>query len=490
MKTNLLSHQRSVVRYGAYLAFAIFLYFYLHLFQNALIDDAFITLHYAKTLTTSGTWGLFPGVISNSATSPLNVLLLSLISFITGPTVEAPLWLYLLAMLCITFLLLNLSSRVTTSEVYGWLGAVALVFNPLLISTIGLESIIFTALFVLTIYCYQLQNWTMAGVALGLLTLSRPDGILFFILFLLFAPDIKTRLRLVVFYLLSTIPWYLYSWIYLGSLVPDTFFIKTEQGRWWESDFFNGITNAYYYVYPLEIGFSFVFLPLVTLLVRKNIRRVMLLVLIGLAGLFHFIGYSLLGVPPFHWYYVPQVITIILLGSLGLGVQYRESCGSWERKMWGAATAVCFLIPVVGMFSILARSNFFTREMPIHSNWATYEQYKEIGLWLKEKYRTDTIRLEGGEIATLIYHCDCRLLDQFSDRRWLKDYITKNSAQAGIKSALIRINFAFYAEPEPASDTYVLRAFFREPTIDAKVIREWQTSTKWLPHGFLILSPQ
>jgi len=63
------------------LAAAVFTY--LMVLRTALIDDAFITLRYAKTLLKSGTWGFYPGHISNTATSPLNVLLLALFSVVT-----------------------------------------------------------------------------------------------------------------------------------------------------------------------------------------------------------------------------------------------------------------------------------------------------------------------------------------------------------------------------------------------------------------------
>ncbi|MDP9356265.1 MAG: hypothetical protein M3R02_13470, partial [Chloroflexota bacterium] len=46
------------------------------LVRGALIDDAYITLSYARNLATDLHWGLIPTERANSATSPLNVLLL------------------------------------------------------------------------------------------------------------------------------------------------------------------------------------------------------------------------------------------------------------------------------------------------------------------------------------------------------------------------------------------------------------------------------
>src|SRR5262249_34337045 len=84
---------------------AVVLFFYLSLFRDALIDDAFITLRYVKTLVTDGTWGFFPGYVSNTATSPLNVLLLSGVSMVTRSPVDAVIWLTLIELLVLALLL-------------------------------------------------------------------------------------------------------------------------------------------------------------------------------------------------------------------------------------------------------------------------------------------------------------------------------------------------------------------------------------------------
>ena len=202
----------------------------------------------------------------------------------------------------------------------------------------------------------------------------------------------------------------------------------------------------------------------------------------------HFLAYSLLRVPPFHWYYAPQVMTIILLGSLALGAISQQSRVGWSKRVWQVVPAICFLIPSIGMSSLLAQENFVVREMPIHSNWGTHAQYREAGLWLRENYKDEIILLEGGEIGTLAYYCDCRLLDPFSDRRWLRDYITAYSSQSSLTAALLKINFAFYREPEFEGDPYLLRADTRKPNPDEVIIKEWQTSTQWIPRAFLRLS--
>ncbi|WP_254897332.1 hypothetical protein [Amycolatopsis sp. Hca4] len=64
--------------FGAVLAAALFL-----VVRGSLTDDGYITLAYAKNLAVHGEWGIIPGSPANSATSPLNVLLLAALTLVT-----------------------------------------------------------------------------------------------------------------------------------------------------------------------------------------------------------------------------------------------------------------------------------------------------------------------------------------------------------------------------------------------------------------------
>ena len=467
------------------LLLGIFLYFYLSFFENAFIDDTFITLRYAKTLLESGTWGFFPGYVTNSATSPLNVILLTVVGLFTNTIMTAVKWLALINFMLIFVLLCKISIKVLRTNIFGYMAFSAFLFNPLLLSTIGLEGILFTTLFVASIYFYIEKNWYLLAAMTGLLTITRPEGGLLFVVFLIFVPTVKLRLRFIVVYLLSITPWYIFSWVYLGSLIPDTFFIKTEQKSWEGWDFFNGIV-LYYDMFPLEIILSFLFLPLAVLLSNKSIRKLGIIILI--IGLVHFAAYSLLQVPPYHWYYVPQVIIIILLGTLALTKSYQHATQMWTKRLLGTLLLFYFLMPAFGMFYLLQKDGYYIKEMPIHTNWATHERYEEMGLWLKKQISGETIQIDG-EIGTLAYYSDCYLLDEFSDRRWLKNYINEHTIGWGVRSTLLRINFIFYrGNPEFAPYSYRLSWDIDRELIDNPHVLKWEISSKCTPQGLITLS--
>ena len=60
------------------------LFAYSWAFQATWVDDAYIQLRYARTLLDSGTWGFYPGYPANTATPPLNVLLIAALGWPLG----------------------------------------------------------------------------------------------------------------------------------------------------------------------------------------------------------------------------------------------------------------------------------------------------------------------------------------------------------------------------------------------------------------------
>lgn len=455
------------------------LYGYLAFFSNALTDDAFITLQYVKTLTGSGTWGFYPGDVVNAVTSPLNIFLLSLAASVFGPTVNAVLWLSAFILAGTVLLLAELSLQLFEIELFGYLAATALIFNPLLISTLGLESLLFVALYVLCTYLYVNQSWWWLGVALGLLTLTRFDGVLFFLVALLLLPSFKHIVRLSAAYALTIAPWYLFSWIYFGSIVPDTFFIKVAQRSWGTWEFLNGI-GLYFPIYKVQIVLSLLLLPLCFLLFNKQLRSFPAIQFLLLTSVAHYIGYSLLHVPPYYWYYAPEIASIILIGSLGLGQWFSQNHLDQHKKVGaGGVAAAIILLQAAGMFYFIFNNHFSVHEMPIHTNWGTHEDYKAIGEWLNANTSGDTILVDG-EVGTLGYYCDCRLSSFFSDRKWLRLYATRKLSETGIQAAPYRVNFLFFDHDEnSAQPAYLLQQIPDSTAGDGSDLMRWDLSTKW-----------
>ena len=469
----------------ALLGLAAAVFFYLLLIRTALIDDAFITLRYAKTLLQSGTWGFYPGHISNTATSPLNVLLLALFSIATGSPRDSVVWLTLTEFIVLAVFLRGIG-KVLGLRLFALLAFVGLICNPLLMSTLGLESVLFATLLVGALYFYTVSRFDAMALACALLTLTRPDGILFFAICVLAGPtNLRMRIRTLGIYALYLSPWYLFSWFELGSIVPDTLIIKLNQS-WGHYTFINGVL-LYLRHYPLETILSFLFAPFATLALRRPIRSLGPCVYVLTAyAVLYYTAYSLLGVPPYHWYYVPVVLCIVLLGALAAAQLLRDTAGISWRKCHPAAV-VALVLPVAGVAALFVRDGVPLREAWIHTNWATHAQYRSVGEWLRNKHAGETGSSDG-EIGTISYYCDCMLRDEFSERNWLDARVQLSQNGTTLRALVNRINYWFYAPQVPFDRSTYMVSYIQMYREYVDTGQRWRVGTRWERNGIIVFN--
>jgi hypothetical protein len=393
---------------------------YMGLFIGSYTDDAFITLSYVKTLVQSHTWGMHAGHVSNAATSPLHVLLLSALTVV----VRDPLiGLYLFdvgVVFAFYFVFRRISRNSGAPEAWPLLATVLLYVNPLLVSTQGLESYLYLLMLVVTCMLHAEDRHWLAGVACGLLYLARPDGCLAAVV-LAVACISQRKWRGLVFLLplmLIGLVWTWVSWKYLGSPIPDTFFIKQGQIFQGGFTFFSGLL-FYFSRFPIALALSFA--PGIALLFYRPTAwspfgKIFWLLLTAYVTL-HFAGYALLRVPPFHWYYAPEAAFCALAGSLG-------SACHIGKKLKGSNLAIALL--VFGSLIPVLMSIFLTSTLPISTNWANANGYRKIAEWLNRNIQDDKIALRG-ELGVLQYYTRADMIDEFSDRSFIDRRYRKTS---------------------------------------------------------------
>jgi len=486
---------------------------YLSCFKRSLIDDAFITLQYASTLSHHWQWGFFPGAVTNTATSPLNVVLTALVGTMAPDMVTAAIWLATAEMLALAMLLGVLSQRVFGTPYFGALAFLATIANPLFMSTIGLESLLYVTLMAAALCLLLLRRWSALALCLALLTLTRPDGVLLFVAVLVFAsprsdetqPTTRAmahqaitsgswwrgRLRLVVVYVLCLLPWHLFAWIHLGSLLPDTFFLKV--GNPWGSLTFARGPWVYLSRYPWPTLLSLVLVPFIPLwFLRGDRERSQVSLLIRVLGVYavaYYAGYALLGPGPYHWYYAPLVSAGVWMGALALAAEYHRT--AHRSGLWRAAVLTTPALAILGMAAhFLGAGAFPPTEAPIHTNWATHDQYQEIGLWLRDHTEaTANIRLQG-EVGTLAFYSQRRLIDRFSCRSELEPLLRRSLTPVGMAGTLMRLNFFWLGRQQPCgvSDAHLIGSSRPMDTAASPgLVRSWRTSTKWIADGTVLL---
>jgi len=148
------------------------------------LDDAWIHQTYARNLVAMGQWAYRPGQPSAGSTSPLWTLLLS-IGYWLG--LDFRLWTYLLgflALLATAWGVYRLGQRLFSDRpAIAFLAAlsVATEWHLVWAAASGMETLLFTALSLTLLDAFlagedHLRSWFGIGLLGGLLTLTRPEG--------------------------------------------------------------------------------------------------------------------------------------------------------------------------------------------------------------------------------------------------------------------------------------------------------------------------
>lgn len=480
----------------------LIIFSFLLLFKDCMIDDAYITLTYSKNLFEHYHWGLNRFIISNTATSPINVILTGLVGKFIFNYEYSPIFISALEFFALLIILYKLSLNLNSNKIIPFLIFPYVIFNLLILSSIGLESILYITLFTVCIYFNQKKYVTRLGLFLGLLTLTRPDGILLFIAIILFGEKHTSknsfrklgekfshtnsyRISVIKYFLIITIPWYLISWIFLYSIIPETFFIKVHSSWDEHMTFFNGY-GLYIYKFPLEVLSSIITLPILFYLVVRNGFRFSTNEKIILCYVFlYIIGYSLLMVPPYHWYYIPVIYSFILI--LYFQIIEFDNAASLNKKY--------YVLPVIPFLFILIfflkNGELILSEAPMHTNWATKADYKKVAMWLNSNIDSKREILTNAEIGTLSFYSNIPLINEFSSSIYLTNNILKRIRNKNtFTKYLVKINFFwFHSTDTKDKPTYYLQEFRNSlKTLPAETIKSWMFKSKWVNCSKLYLT--
>ena len=163
-----------------------------------IIDDAFISFRYARNLATHGELVFNPGERVEGITNLLWTLLLSAINAVTSaPLPETAVVLALLLLLFTALRMIQLAEALGSPALLGPLagGALLLDHDVMLAATNGLEGALFMALLAEGVLRYARGQLVLAFFCMGLLFLTRPEGIACGALLLLVAASDRRRLR-------------------------------------------------------------------------------------------------------------------------------------------------------------------------------------------------------------------------------------------------------------------------------------------------------
>jgi hypothetical protein len=415
--------------------------------HRSVIDDAYITMSYARNLAFHFHWGLIPGEPSNSATSPLNVLLLAAGTVVLRNALLAVGVVYVVANLAFVWWMMRTASVLRLPFSSTLLAIAVVVLHPFMMSSIGMETML-TAALLMGLLCYTVQGRPLAfGVVAGLAVLTRLDLIIFVVVLGLCTKRMRRGLGIAVVSAAAlNAPWLVWSWVHFGSAVPDTFLIKTLQH--WTYSFFDG-PLFYGHRQPGTIALSFVpallavlamAMWLLLLAARAVDRRMVPVVALGLGGLGYYGAYSILNVPPYVWYYCPVIVALSVTAAVLLPEVFR-GVPSKRLSLMGAARTVVIVVVLAQAIVVLGHDLPSWREPVIVGNSAPSGDYLRAGKQLRARIKGRAVS-SPSEIGALAFSCECAIINSFSDRSLIVPLVESRIAAAGpISRFLLKLNY-------------------------------------------------
>jgi hypothetical protein len=467
--------------------------------HRSLIDDSYITLSYARNLAEDLHWGLTPFRTANSATSPLNVLVLGLATAVVRDAVWGLGVVFVLLNALQAAGLLRLARRLELPWATAPVAHALLLLSPLTLSIVGMEMTLGVTLLVWTVAAAVESRAVAFGVLTAALTLTRVDLLVFPLVLWLASRDLRRRTVAVVgAALVAAAPWYLFSWLALGALVPDTLVLKTVSSYSWGPWHFLDGPLLYLGPYPaavlLTAAPAAAGLAALLAWLLPGVRRwagrpgLGAVAALGAGGVAHYAAYSLLAPPPYHWYYAPSVGALTVVAAVAGGVVAARPAGTTARRRRVPAAV---LGVVAGLFLAMEVAFVLQRGLPwtaapITTNWATPAQYEQIGRDLAARVDDEVVR-SPGEIGTIAYSCRCDVVDPFSDRGTLLPQIDQREREAGpVMRTLLELNFAALDRSVPAARPDLALGWIAGPDADG----DWPSTSSWMgPGAFVLYTP-
>jgi hypothetical protein len=364
-------------------------------------DDAFITYRYAANLEQGLGFVYNPGQPILSTSTPLFTLLLALFGKL-WPNLPALANLLGAFSLALGGVMIWDMAQTWKTPLVGWCGLLLYPTFPLLVSTLGSETLLALAFCLGTFACYARGKYSMAAVCAALAVLSRPDGILVAaILVVHFLVIRKCPIPWGSAGLLVAIcaPWVVYAWVTFGSPLPVTLDVKQHQGLMTISQrFLPGLMTIFTpylrWSYLLEVILAFTGIVYL-------IRHARQWVILPAWTLLYLIAYSALGVSRYFWYYAPLVPGLIIL--VGLGITYL-------RKFYTSVNAIPFQILAIALFALLfSAQGMGVQDLVKHPDERLL-LYQAVGEWLQENTPQDS-RVESLEIGVIGYYAQREMVD-------------------------------------------------------------------------------
>jgi hypothetical protein len=387
-----------------------------------LSDDSMITLTFAKNIA-QGRGFVYnhpPAILGT--TTPLFAMVLGAFGALSGWH-DFPRMALLFSALCwggLVWLFYVFRAQLLLKE---WQAAVAalLVSCGGWVDFMGMEAYLFSFLLLLGVGLFLRQRYFWSGLCLGLLFLTRGEGILLFFLLaaigayqLFQAPGRgggRPLMRLCCGFSLPFVGWAIYALLTFGNIFPNTLVAKIAQGESgiWKR-FGERLLHEWIPGWGRRFGLTahpvFGFLPLLVIAGVAAILQKMRTWLIFPAWItLYFLGYSYLGVAGYAWYSLPIRFVILLVATAGIVYWGERFIAHFSRSNLSKAVLAIVLLFIVWMWGAPMIQTVRNQAPDAKSL-----QYREIARWLSQNTKREDA-VAYFEIGYLGYFSNNRIID-------------------------------------------------------------------------------
>jgi arabinofuranosyltransferase len=348
---------------------------------NDSFDDSYITYRYARNLAQGQGFVYNVGERVLGTTTPLYALVLAGVARVWPDIPTASLALGGLGWAGLIVLVYGLG-RAAGSPLAGLVAAAILAFDPLLYSTLGMETTLYVALSLAAFVLLAAGRPRGAALVAGLVFLMRWDGILVIAVILL-AEVLRTRRlpwQAAACWLALAAPWLIFSQAYFGSIFPNSFFAKAGQAN---SGLVGGGAEPFATAF-LQLAQDrlranplwWIYLPLALVSPLNGRAWLKATWPLFLWTALYFAGFIAVGVIGFHWYYAPLMPAIAL--AVGAGIAYLTRLAAATRNRWTAPAMALGLAAVC----VWPQAQLLWVSPPGTS--ARLEGYRQVSQWLEQ----------------------------------------------------------------------------------------------------------
>jgi hypothetical protein len=350
------------------------------------LDDSWIHLTFARNIVEYGSFSYYKNQLATSgSTSPLYTFILAGFYFFSKNEFVISYIIGIGSFAAGVFFMFRLAKmHFETAKWLAVLSALLFAIQPIvnLIAVSGMETTMFMALVLISLYNYKKKNWIALGVSLGLLFWCRPDGLVLwiaiaadYIIWMIVENSIKSKKEegisareLIAPFSIAAgmaVCYFLFNYFLSGSLFPNTmgakFAIYTgkSRGDFLKKDVWEYFTATEFVMYIVPFLLSVIII--LNNVVRKRYSE-FLIYLLFTAGLISVYWYFLPFSSSFGRYLMPLIPGYIIIAVYGVRAASEYVRNYFKSSLPGnlilaGYAAACVII---GVMNLNSTSQLFT----------------------------------------------------------------------------------------------------------------------------------